>query len=332
MKEIKESIESIDWDIKVEVCLADLLEDNKIDKNSILISPQSVFKRTFNKDILGVKYKYDTFISEITQLYVNISREGIYDALPEGLFHAPIEKKSFDDTDGMRKEVEIHRKEEQAARKFFLPIENEIYRHRIDLELEERKALIGFSDNVTQNLFLKFWDLEAFYHTADRILDERQVSILLYILPVVHQIAGNLPLTALCFKTIMKQEFDLSIAPPKAKQVNEKEVPALSKRLGNLTLGVNFICGSQFNDGVPHIQVSIGPMPRKNVKDYLIGGKAYQTLLILYHFFLPLEATVETKVLIRDPDKPFRLYSQEKKEESKEHEEEKESRLAYCII
>ena len=86
IEEIKNKINSIPYDLKAEVLLSSLLESYNKDGYEFLINYQGQFKRPYRTDVLGceiVDYDYDT-----TQfLKINISRDGIYDTLPEGVFH-----------------------------------------------------------------------------------------------------------------------------------------------------------------------------------------------------------------------------------------------------
>ena len=84
-----------------------------------------------------VDYDYDA--SQF--LKINISRDGIYDSLPEGIFHYPKTERLNQSVDDMTKEYRSQQKEEENARQFFLPFENEFFLSGIIREKEEKEFL-----------------------------------------------------------------------------------------------------------------------------------------------------------------------------------------------
>jgi hypothetical protein len=225
-------------------------------------------------------------------LYIDISREGLYDMLPEGLFHQT-QTKSFKTTQDSVDEFREHRREEKEARSCFLPLEQEFYRLRILLEMEERKALFAFTDPSHQGLFAKFWGKQP-------VLNEQQSAIFFFLLPLFYRIVGNLPLTALCFEAILGHPVALNWISPLVQSSKDILMP-----LGQLKLGINFILGDSWSDEFPAIEVVIGPLKEEVLLDYLPGGKTQGVLELLYSFFLPAEIDPVTKVLAIEPDQPL---------------------------
>ncbi len=302
LQQIKSIIEQFPLDLCMEVILADLIEGG-INVDDLILHPVGLFERSYRKDIREVELHYDQKTGKIDYAYLHICREGLYDALPEALFHAPLSQKSFKSKDEMIAENQVHQREEEESRKFFVPFEHAFYQQRLALELEERKALVDFSGRM----FKKFWGI-----TDD--FDERQVAILLYVLPVAHRIVGNWHLTALCLEAIL----GINVKVQKTESETIKVNDYLLNRLGNLTLGVDAVLGNEFDDGIGGIEILLGPLDNAQIKDYLKGGQYFEMLHYLYDYFLPIEVDVKTTILVKEQDKIFEL--------------EKEKRLGFTTL
>jgi len=291
LKKIKNIINQFPLDLTMEVVLADLIESG-VNVEGLILRPIGLFERSHQYDMKNVEIHYDEKTGKIDYAYLDVCREGLYDALPESLFHEPLVRKSFKSKEELMEESKVQRIEEQEARKFFEPFENEFYQQRVALELEERKALVDFSGT----LFKKFWGLDTDF-------DERQIGILLYVLPIAHRIVGNLDLTALCFKAILEEIIVLEKVRSEPQKVDKKQL----KKLSQFNLGVDFVVGDQFNDTLPNIEIKIGPVERNKIGNYLKGGAKYKILHRLYDYFLPVEAEVKTTVLVQEKEKQFKL-------------------------
>jgi hypothetical protein len=290
------------WDLRVETIVAELIDNEKRGKRSelqyedIVIKSVGAQKRGYAFDVLKTEC-IENEVSKKDQLHIEISREGLYDALPEGLFHPLRSMKSVKE---MIKEIKRQNKSEKDARKFFLPLEYEFFRERVLLEIEERKTLLGFinidefSKHLHRDLVFNFWGLSE-------ELSTKQIAILLHLLPLAYRIVGNPGLTELCFETILEQTIKIKYAVSGQKPAEDADIP----RIGEARLAKDFILGDTLDDGVPNIEVVIGPVPRDSVIDYLpilsdeySEGKGYKILNLLYGFFFPAEADIKTSVLI----------------------------------
>ncbi|OQX72293.1 MAG: hypothetical protein B6D61_14220 [Bacteroidetes bacterium 4484_249] len=129
-KNIAKSIKAKPSDIKAEVIIADLVERG-FDFSKIIVKHDGLFKRNYSKDISDV---YLDMVKDI--LVFNVSRDSLYDILPEGLFHHVFGNL---EADNRNQEFEKLKQEEDNARKFFLPFDNEFFYQNIKLETELRK-------------------------------------------------------------------------------------------------------------------------------------------------------------------------------------------------
>src|SRR5437763_10083133 len=86
LERLHKEIEKIPCDVKAEALLALALK-NGLSMEDFMISCNSFFYREFKKDILSTEVIEDVNSKSLLQLY--LTRSGIYDQLPEGLFYQP---------------------------------------------------------------------------------------------------------------------------------------------------------------------------------------------------------------------------------------------------
>lgn len=296
---IEELIESYPIDISAEVIVAELIEQG-MDPKQIEINPRGLFKRFYNKDIAGVDFDYDETNDILSRVTIGVNREGIYDSLPQFLFHQPAERKSFKSKEHMKSESSVLREEELHARMFFRPIEQAIYHHRVMLELEERETIRNFTSDEIK----AFWDLPDF-------LEEEVVLTLLFLLPTATRIVGNPEIVALCLQAIIGQKVEVKVNNGSSFAPKEIKVEGIVQGLGMNNLGVNTVVGSgSFMDLIPSVSIDIGNIPKEHIVDFLPGGKKQVLLEWVKEYFFPVEWDLETNILINyDEFRPAKLGS-----------------------
>lgn len=145
--EIKRKIENLESDILFEKYLGDWVND------SIIYEPKGIF----NKEIL---HDIQRATTKRKHLHLEISRPGLYDVLPKGLFHNKVDDKN--NKDSFFEHIENQRK---SIRRFFLPFDSLIFKGIADIEKENLKhykssfdtdILISFFDFFHLNEFLDF--------------------------------------------------------------------------------------------------------------------------------------------------------------------------------
>jgi len=285
-------------DIRIEVFLAELVERWNIDFNDILVKPLGLFKRPYSNDILNINIP-KTREEKEKKLSIDTSREGLYDILPEGFFHQKLNVKPTRTTKDSLEEYEIQKQEEKDARKFFLPLEQEFYRERVYLELEERRASDLFLTEKKRenfNQLVKFWQL-------DDCLNLEQKSILLYLLPYCHFIIGNIELTEQSIEMVLGKKVKIDYI--ESRRNHQKR--SSEGILGQIELGYNLALGEEFNDGIPAVQIDIGPIDNNDLAGYLPGGNEKKILEFLIGYFLPIEFDVHIKLLSKESEKGFIL-------------------------
>ena len=111
--------DTFDVDFKAEVIAAELI-DNHVPAEQIMILMLGARKRAFSKDVDTVKDEMSDYNNKEYTL-ITTHKEGIYDMLPQGLFHSPTLPKNATTQKEVIDNIKKHRVEESNARRFFLP-------------------------------------------------------------------------------------------------------------------------------------------------------------------------------------------------------------------
>jgi hypothetical protein len=296
-EKIASIVKNIFYDIKAEALIGDLLE-NGLKTDDFVAINKGLFKRRYARDIDQVKQVEFENGHKIAGIYLN--RDGLYDALPEGLFHDKNE-------DSLKKETNISedskriKEEEKEVRNFFLPFENEIFLQRVKLEIEERNVLSHFSENLFNDIYPEFWNL-------DKKQNQKYLNRMVLFLHFAHQIAGNLSLTAKCLESILNEQVNVQIVKTNFRQKTTNTAPNNKNcKLGSNKLGVGFVCGDDFNKMDKTMEFTIGPLKNTTVNEYLEDGTISKFLTCFYSYFIPVELNAKSNVLIEESEQNFVL-------------------------
>ena len=298
-EELIQAIEALPNDIRMEVLLGELVENQLSDLDKIAIRALGIFRRGLGRDLGKVTVEKDDF-GAVQRILFPVHREGIYDALPKGLFHYPRNKKYKKSSKEIGDEVRIQEREEEAARNFFSPIEQEFFRQKILLELEERDLFSGFSSEKGREVIAKsFWGLDI------SGMDPEKVTALLYVLPLSFSYKGNLSKVSMVMSAVMRVPIDLSLWHEQTYDVREDILPPL----GESYLGINMVLGSSFSDGIPKLKVEIGPVSTEEISSFLPGRPNERLMSMLSWYFLPIESEMYFSYKIRPEDHIFHMDS-----------------------
>jgi type VI secretion system protein ImpH len=280
-------------EIKAEIQLATEIKDG-LSVDDFIIQAMGVFRRTASKDIeqiSTVRSQKDN--NEKIVLHVN--RNGLYDLLPEGLFHQPNNRKAFKPIKEALEEIDDQRAKEAAARQFFLPLEQEFFLHRLLIELEERKYFVSLGNISFNHIFRQFWGLFP-------ELTPQQATNLMYLLPLAHDIAGDVSQMSACFECILGEPVAITFGD--ALVFKATDTPATT--IKQVRLGDDFIMGDTFTELMPSAHITIGPITNSSLVNYLPGGKREKLLQLLLDNFIPFEWDL---VLHFEIDKNQRTFS-----------------------
>jgi hypothetical protein len=269
-------------DARAEPQLALAIEKG-LSADDFLVSCDSLFCREYSKDIVFTELKEDSRKKHLLQLH--LSRSGIYDQLPEGLFFQPGESKPGYGAADMAADHKQNKKKEEDIRRFFLPFENDFFWQRVQVEQEEAKLLEGLQSGILNDYFTRFWNIP-------RDIPRQFVVPLLLLLPYAHRVAGDLALTGDCLQQILQENVTAGKSAPSLADATTAKAPAL----GQGQLGLDMVCGEEFTEDLPVIEWVIGPLRHSIVADYMEGGKASRLIATFTRFFVP--AGVDTSLVV----------------------------------
>lgn len=268
-----EDLNRMPFNLKAETVVSQLFERGFSSEN-LQIDLNGAFNRPFRRDIeraqLGTGDEQD-------QMHLFLSRNGIYDMLPEGIIH---QRNAGNGKENIQQLIQIfqkQKKEEKEARRFFKPFENELFAISVKLEQQEA-ALLKNQDNRFQEFLLRFWDI-------DMKLSKCQKEFLLKIAPLAYSVKGNLTLICKLLQAFLGKpvSFEKRLLTITAEPNRKRK---------NFILGHNFIVGNSTEE-LPAIRFQIDNLEESRVKDYLKGAPVYNFINEFLEYLLPLEYELE---------------------------------------
>jgi hypothetical protein len=272
---------SVYENLKAEVVIAEIQEKSKLSSEDFVIANKSTFSRPYRRDIISV----DNLLNE-DKITFNLSRNGIYDTLPEGLFHVP---KGNQDANAYISRRKIVKQEEQDARAFFAPFENEFFYQKLNVENRERELLDNFY-NLNDDFLIDFWQI-------DREIPKDYILKLIKLLPFSHEISGNFELTRLCLQEILSEE--VLFKRKYENELNKEDKNKKVKRRNGFQLGVDSVLETKKSMVLsPKLEVTIGPISEKKINNYLKKDGVLKFINTFYDYFVPMEIEVSTKFVV----------------------------------
>lgn len=278
--------------------LAVCLFNEGVSKRDILAMYEGDLKRKWSTDV--ERSETERFESGGEALSIHLNRAGIYDSLPEALFHRFSDNRNATGEDMAKESMQL-KTEEKQVRKFFRPFENEIFLQRTEVALNENEVFKSLYSDFLNELIPGFWKIDeripAFY-----------VSKLVRFLPFANRIAGNLELTAQCLEKILSEKVIIELKNEEKYPVDsENNAPDFSGgRLGISKLGTDLVMGQNPTGFIGRLLFKIGPLKNTDPKDFFVNGPADLLLNCFFGYFLPAERDVKMKLV---SDKGTRKFS-----------------------
>lgn len=285
-------------DVRLEVLLAELIANEQIADSQFRVNHLGLFRRSYRKEIERVSVYRQEDAKTPKYLVFELWREGLYDSLPKGLFHNLRKDKKPKRLEKAKADVEHQAKEQKAARDFFAPIEQALFRFRIQMEHEEKTILGGFkAPALTRVLARQLWGLDL-----SNIPLSRAVPLLDF-LPHAFQYKGDWKRLGPIFSFLLGAEVRLEQYGSSLVELKEPE----QARLGQRHLGLDFVLGASFCDGVARLRISIIGLRAAQAVEYAPGLPQHELLDILCSFLLPIEAEVDVQLALQKNEQAFRL-------------------------
>jgi Type VI secretion, TssG len=271
-------------DIKCEALLNHALGSG-LRKDDFVVLNNGHFFREYRPDVYGVEMLEDTWMRQALQL--RLSRNGLYDLLPEGIFHQPLlNRNNVISAAEMAAASKADRHKENTTRKFFQPVENGLFMQRLEIEQVEERMLTAIEDGMLTDYFFEFWGLPA-------TLNHESAMLIIFLLPYAHIIAGNVPLMQQCLGVLLNEKVKIEIKDPA-----ETLAQQAGRGLGGMQLGNDMVCGNSFFEDYTCLQYNIGALQNSTPASYVPGGANDVLLQTFNNFFAPVEADVEINIEI----------------------------------
>lgn len=281
-------------DYRMEVVAAALIGQG-YSLDELRIIRQGMARRGFSTDVEAVYWQYAPKEQQ-DYLCIETNREGLYDMLPEGVFHQPIGKQLNPDKDDVLQEIRAHRQQEFFARRFFQFFEEQADKTMVEAYLFESRynRMLNYPDFV--DLFVPYWPFI-------KHLPHKQAVFFIHTIPILHQIRVNAERVGEALSLIL----DVPIVLQPISLSDKKATHSFESRLGESRLGVDLVLGNTFDDGEDDLQLLIGPLPAQRMRNFLETGSEYQLLEELCQVFLPADLFVVYEFLIDPEDSAFIL-------------------------
>ncbi len=292
LEKIAGLIRTLKHDIRAEVIVNDLVEHKDIKENEYVVYKEGQFSRAYRFDVLDAQitdYDYDS--TQILKL--NLSRDSIYDMLPEGISHASKNETPGKGVDSMIKEYYDQKKQQKAARLFFQPFENEMFHYGVETERFESRFLFEFNNGKAPDMFYDFWNIDRGFPTL-------LVSKFIRLLPFSYKIVGNIQQACHILSVLLEE--DVNVSDREYQEYSDESQGVL---LGETRLGLDSITGTRYDDYSRHLDIKIGPLRKSSFTDFIHEGGKKKFVDMFYEHFFPLEVEINTIILLPEDKQKF---------------------------
>jgi hypothetical protein len=292
LSKIVNQIEEIAHDIRAEIIVNELIQSNALTENNIIIANEGQFSRAYRHDILSTNIIDDNFDSR-EYLKLQLSRDSIYDTLPEGFMHSPSDNGTEKSVNQMIREHKHQKKKEAESRNFFSPFENEIFHYRTKIENTERDFLYKLNGSKPLEFFYEFWGLSKDFPAV-------LVSKLIQLLPYAYKIVGDIDLCCRCLASIIEEPIHFKTSGSKEYSDNKEEIT-----LGDNRLGIDLICGNSYMDYSYNVTIEIGPITNNPFVKFINDGEIKKFIDCFYEHFFPMEVELKTLMIMNQDIEEF---------------------------
>lgn len=281
-------------DFRVEAVAANILKYYNPEAN-ILIKRIGLNDRAYLKDIKGITSSFYDLDEE--NIIIETYREGIYDYMPEGIFHPPSLGISSKNVDSVVKEMRKQKLVEEEARKFFQPFELEFFYTHVSALLKESEFDAESKTDSLLEFAIELWPIL-------QKINIDSAKVLINLLPFIHEVRGNKTWIERFLSAFLRVPVNITFIPNHIEAQDDKDgITAL----GNARLGMTLISMGKHMDGDRNWQINIGTIPYEELHNYIPGDPFRQLLTELYDFFVPVSVKIFENFITEKDAKSFRI-------------------------
>lgn len=278
LEKIADFVNSLPYDIKAEVLIALLYKDT-LERDETLASFNGQLKRKYSRDISMAEVR--EFDNGEKAIVFNLNRDGIYDALPEALFHSFSEEGLLRGEDMARDSVKV-KNEEKETRSFFQAFEHQIFAQLVELAEKEDSLFNSIYSSTLQGLIPDFWNISS-------KIPEDYANRLIRLIPLAHKIVGDINLTAQALEFILREAVSMKIRYSLSFPGDGGSSGSSAVTAGDCRLGLDSFCGDRPEIPVRELEVNIGPLCKLDITHFINEGWLKTLLDSFFSFFLPME-------------------------------------------
>ncbi|MDR1437335.1 MAG: type VI secretion system baseplate subunit TssG [Candidatus Symbiothrix sp.] len=294
----KRTPNTIETDYRAELVAANWIEAGQ-DDSTIHIIRGKGDRRGVSKDIENIKKEYvDIGFDLVEYLSIYANRDGIYDSLPEGVFHQPPGTQRQKQTEDVLREMKERKEEEFFVRKYFQPFEMAFDKLRIRIRLYELRYNKPTLYNNLAGIFEEHWEILKF-------LTARQAFLFIKTIPLLEEIAQSLGRTAKAMEMIL----ECPVRIQEGKRSRRPLTPSDATSREKWKLGLNTVPGNTAAADNPDLEITLGPAPVEKIKQLLPGKTNSPVLQNLIEMMIPFDRYFRIKYKTNDDEKKFRLSS-----------------------
>lgn len=247
--------------------------------NDIRLISNSNFKKGFRNEIDNVRIDLNEE-TNVQEMELVVNRDGIYDRLPEGLFHQSKGNSQTSTTAQMTEEYRRYRDEEKLARKFFQPLEQEMFRYSTWVEQEELNLAFGILNGDLKSELFDFWDIPGG-------LPGEPVKKLMQIMPWVKMIKGDIEQTAKALELILDKPIHYKLL-----EIYDHQVPRNETDKDLRELGIDTVIGNNFWEPSLSWKFHIENIKKIEIEAYRPNGAYGKLLKQFEEIFIPLQIDI----------------------------------------
>ncbi len=272
-KKDTEGINGLYTDFRSDVVAATVV-DNGFDADNVIVLRRRGSERQTDKEVDSVEYKPDYEGNGNDVLLIKTNRRGIYDNLPEGLFHTPSSLRNRS-KEKIISNIRSQHRDEFYIRRFFSLYEAEVEHSRIDIRLTELRYDRPARHRARVDTLGHFWPVIGRMDSLTAILFVRTI-------PSISEIRNSYTQIARALGTILGYPIRIVIENRAVRA--DMNFP----RLGTMRLGVDSVLKGAQNR--PHARVII-QAPREAINGLVPSGKTRDVVETLLGIYLPDEVT-----------------------------------------
>lgn len=280
-------LNDFDTDFKAVVKVAELFEKGEYSTDQIVVLPIGAKQSAYAKDINKVSSYYSE--NKLKDCFlIEVNREGLYDMLPEGLFHNPPARSSGFSEQQMINDVQLKRNEEKEARRFFMPFEAELNYMRTLLEWYENRLDKKTGYNDLSMLFGVEW--KEFEY-----LDKEQSIVWMHLLPLIQQKRNNMEFLGQLLAVLFNIPVEVVVNPSAKISTPIEEI--MQFKMGQGALGIDSVIGDSFESIEEEMQIHIGPADAEELINFMPGTPHSRLLDIVISYLVPVETEVKVELV-----------------------------------